>query len=198
MPCALGDNLRMHTAYIGLGGNVESSAGKPAFTLAAAVGRLASLGRVVRRSALYSTAPVGFDDQPRFVNAVVELETEMGPLELLGNLMRIELAFGRDRSEGIPNGPRTLDLDILLYGDVVIGELALEIPHPRLAERAFVLIPLGEIAPEVVEPRSGKRIAQLRDELLVQPSGDKGEVQRIREKCWQMQDGKARGGSPAR
>jgi 2-amino-4-hydroxy-6-hydroxymethyldihydropteridine diphosphokinase len=188
----------MHTAYIGMGGNMESSAGKPAFTLAAAVGRLASLGRVVRRSSLYSTRPVGFDDQPRFVNAVVELETEMGPLKLLGNLMGIELAFGRDRSAGIPNGPRTLDLDILLYGDMVIGESALVIPHPRLAERAFVLIPLCEIAPDVVEPRSGRTIAQLRDELLVRTSGDKGAVKRIREKCWRMDDGKSTRTSPAR
>ena len=136
-------------------------AGAPEATLAAAALRLQSLGRVAGRSSLYSTAPVGFAEQPRFVNAVVALETELTPRELLKGLLVIEQEFGRDRSAGIANGPRTLDLDILLMGNLKISEPELEIPHPRLAERAFVLTPLNEIAPQVVIPESGKTVAQL-------------------------------------
>jgi len=151
------DNLEgMRTAYIGMGGNLASKAGSPEATLAAAALRLDSLGRVTRRSSLYSTTPVGLAEQPRFVNAVVALETELEPRELLDRLLAIEAEFGRDRSAGIANGPRTLDLDILLFGDLQIseqlGERGLEIPHPRLAERAFVLVPLAEIAAQVVVP----------------------------------------------
>jgi 2-amino-4-hydroxy-6-hydroxymethyldihydropteridine diphosphokinase len=108
----------MRTAYIGMGGNLASWAGAPEATLAAAALRLESLGRVARRSSLYSTAPVGFAAQPRFVNAVVALETELEPRKLLEGLLAIEQEFGRDRSAGIANGPRTLDLDILLFGDL--------------------------------------------------------------------------------
>ena len=151
----------MRNAYIGMGGNLASCAGAPEATLAAAALRLQSLGRVAGRSSLYSTAPVGFAEQPRFVNAVVALETELTPRDLLRGLMAIEQEFGRDRSAGIANGPRTLDLDILLLGNLKISEPELEIPHPRLAERAFVLTPLNEIAPQVVIPESGKTVAQL-------------------------------------
>jgi 2-amino-4-hydroxy-6-hydroxymethyldihydropteridine diphosphokinase len=151
----------MRTAYIGMGGNLASWAGTPEATLAAAALRLESLGRVARRSSLYLTEPVGFAEQPRFVNAVVALETELSPRELLNRLLAIEQEFGRDRAAGFANGPRTLDLDILLFGDLQISEPGLEIPHPRLAERAFVLIPLNEIAPEVVGPGCGKTVAQL-------------------------------------
>ena len=110
---------------------------------------------MVCRSSLYSTAPVGFADQPRFVNAVVELETELEASDLLERLLAIEVEFGRDRAAGFANGPRTLDLDILLFGNRKISEPGLEIPHPRLAERAFVLVPLNEIAPACC--RSTKR-----------------------------------------
>ncbi|MDR3793218.1 MAG: 2-amino-4-hydroxy-6-hydroxymethyldihydropteridine diphosphokinase [Terracidiphilus sp.] len=154
----------MTIAYIGMGGNLESEAGKPEATLAAALERLRKLGRVVARSRLYSTAPVGYADQPRFVNAVVGLEVKLGPRALLEKLMQIELEFGRERMEGFRNGPRTLDLDILLYGDFVLEESELVIPHPRLRERGFVLAPLAEIAPEFREPRSGRTIAQLLNE----------------------------------
>src|SRR5271170_2064728 len=108
----------MRTAYIGMGANLPSRAGPPAATLAAAAGRLESLGRVVNRSSLYSTEPVGVAGQPRFVNGVVALDTELEPRALLDGLLAIELEFGRDRSAGILNGPRTLDLDILLFGDL--------------------------------------------------------------------------------
>jgi 2-amino-4-hydroxy-6-hydroxymethyldihydropteridine diphosphokinase len=151
----------MHMAYIGMGGNLASWAGAPEATLAAAASRLESLGRVVCRSSLYSTEPVGFAEQPRFVNAVVALETELEPRELLQGLLALEQEFGRDRSAGIANGPRTLDLDILLFDDLEINEPGLEIPHPRLAERAFVLVPLNEIAPQIFDALEGKTVSQL-------------------------------------
>lgn len=157
--------MTMRTAYIGMGANLPSPAGPPEATLIAAVSRLGSLGRLTAKSSLYSTAPVGYAAQPRFVNAVVELETRLEARELLNALMAIERDFGRDRENAIPNGPRTLDLDILLLGDLQINEPGLEIPHPRLAERAFVLAPLNEIAPEVIDPRSGAKVAELLKQL---------------------------------
>ncbi|WP_082662071.1 2-amino-4-hydroxy-6-hydroxymethyldihydropteridine diphosphokinase [Terracidiphilus gabretensis] len=155
----------MEIAYIGMGGNVPSSAGEPEATLAAALVRLGTLGRVVRRSRLYSTAPVGFADQPRFVNAAVAVETDLSARELLDALLGIEREFGRDRAHAIPNGPRTLDLDILLYGQLLLREPGIEVPHPRLAERAFVLVPLSEIAPEVVVPGLNRSVKELLESL---------------------------------
>jgi len=186
----------MRTAYIAMGGNLASWAGAPEATLAAAALRLESLGRVARRSSLYSTAPVGFAEQPRFVNAVVELETELGPRELLEGLLAIEKEFGRDRAEGIKNGPRTLDLDILLLDDLQIceqiGEMGLEIPHLHLAERAFVLVPLCEIAAQVQVPGHGKSVGQLMDSQVSKSrlgahAGSKGEsdaVVRVQSTSW--------------
>jgi 2-amino-4-hydroxy-6-hydroxymethyldihydropteridine diphosphokinase len=151
----------MPVAYIALGANLPSSAGLPEATLVATVERLTALGRITARSSLYSTAPVDFLDQPHFVNAVVAMETDRSPRELLNGLLAIEQDFGRNRAASSPNGPRTLDLDILIYGDLVLGASGLEIPHPRLAGRAFVLVPLHEIAPDLRDPRSGKTVAQL-------------------------------------
>jgi 2-amino-4-hydroxy-6-hydroxymethyldihydropteridine diphosphokinase len=155
----------MSFAYIALGANLLSSAGPPEATLAAAAERLATLGRITARSSLYSTAPVDFRDQPRFANAVVALETHLSPQELLDGLLAIELEFGRDRAASPPNGPRTLDLDILFHGDMVLRQSGLEIPHPRLAGRAFVLVPLHEIAPDLRDPRSGKTVVQMLQSL---------------------------------
>src|SRR5512146_996977 len=104
----------MHTAYIALGANLPSPAGLPPDTLLAAVRQLGTLGNVKQQSSLYRTEPVGFTDQPLFLNAVVALETELDARKLLNKLLSIEKEFGRDRTAGIPNGPRTLDLDILL------------------------------------------------------------------------------------
>jgi 2-amino-4-hydroxy-6-hydroxymethyldihydropteridine diphosphokinase len=150
----------MPFAFIALGANLPSPVGPPDATLAAAVARLAALGRITARSSLYSTTPVGFTDQPRFLNAVVTLETSLAPRELLAALLEIEQAYGRDRA-AIPNGPRTLDLDLLLYDDLVLSETGLELPHPRLADRAFVLVPLSEIAPQLRDPRSGRTVSEL-------------------------------------
>ena len=155
----------MRTAYIGMGANLASWAGTPEATLAAAVLRLESLGCVTGQSSLYSTEPVGFAQQPRFVNAVVALETELDPQELLKGLLDLEREFGRDRAAGFVNGPRTLDLDILLFDNLKIGEPGLEIPHPRLAERAYVLVPLCEIAPGAVDAGSGMTVSQLLHDL---------------------------------
>ncbi|WP_420237535.1 2-amino-4-hydroxy-6-hydroxymethyldihydropteridine diphosphokinase [Telmatobacter bradus] len=155
----------MVKVYIGMGGNLPSVAGSPAQTLAAATERLSELGQVTARSRYYSTAPVGFSGQPRFVNAVVELETKLAPHELLTRTMYIECEFGRERLKSFRNGPRTLDLDLLLYGDVVMAGNDLEIPHPRLRQRAFVLVPLVEIAPDLIDPRSHRTISELLDGL---------------------------------
>lgn len=152
---------RMRTAYIGMGGNLASWAGIAEVTLVAAAVRLESLGRVTRRSSLYSTEPVGFAEQPRFVNAVVALDADLEPRDLLSALLGLEKEFGRDRKAGFANGPRTLDLDILLIGEVQMSDADLEIPHPRLAERAFVLVPLCEIAPDLLVPGYQKTMREL-------------------------------------
>jgi len=155
----------MHTAIVALGANLPGPAGEPADTLVAAIVRLESPGHVTACSSLYSTTPVGVAEQPRFLNAVAVLETELEPLDLLHTLLAIEKEFGRDRSAKIANGPRTLDLDLLLYENRILDLPELQLPHPRLAERAFVLIPLAEIAPEVIDPRSGKSAAVLLTDL---------------------------------
>ena len=174
----------MRTAFIGMGANLASWVGAPEATLAAAAVRLESLGRVVCRSSLYSTAPVGFAKQPRFVNAVVELETEPEPRALLEGLLAIEQEFGRDRAAGFAKGPRSLDLDILLFGEFVLSEPGLEIPHPRLAERAFVLIPLNEIAPQAVVPGVAKTAGQLLTRLLEATKAESDAVVRVESEAW--------------
>jgi 2-amino-4-hydroxy-6-hydroxymethyldihydropteridine diphosphokinase len=132
-------------AFVALGANL----GDPVRQVEAATAAIAALPRtrLVRRSSLYRTAPVGYRDQPDFINAVVEIETALGPRALLDALLAIERAAGRVRE--FPNAPRTLDLDVLAYGGRTVHEPGLTIPHPRLHERAFVLLPLAEIAPEL-------------------------------------------------
>ncbi len=136
----------MTIAYIALGANL----GDRQATLTRAVDSLRELGKVTAISPLYETEPVGYRDQPRFLNAVVALDTELPATGLLARLQRIELAAGRTRT--FRNAPRTLDLDLLLYGDAAIETPALTVPHPRMHERGFVLAPLAEIAPDVVHP----------------------------------------------
>ena len=101
------------------------------------------------------TAPVGYLDQPRFLNGAVELETQLSARELLNLLLELERALGRDRAAAPPQGPRTLDLDLLLYGDHTISEPGLEVPHPRLHDRVFVLEPLAELDPALEVPGRG-------------------------------------------
>jgi 2-amino-4-hydroxy-6-hydroxymethyldihydropteridine diphosphokinase len=179
----------MLTAYIGMGANLPSPVGSPEATLAASASRVASLGRIIDRSSLYSTEPVGFADQPCFTNAVLALETDLAPHALLDHLLAIELEFGRDRSAGLQNGPRTLDLDILLMGDLSIHESGLEIPHPRLAERTFVLIPLNEVAPQAVDPRTRKNVAQLLQTLLEHSESEAHAVVPIQSDVWRTSAG---------
>jgi 2-amino-4-hydroxy-6-hydroxymethyldihydropteridine diphosphokinase len=180
---------RMTVAYIGMGGNVPSAAGPPEATLARAVERLGDLGRVVRRSRLYSTAPVGYADQPRFVNAVVGLETSLGAKDLLDALLRIEQEFGRDRANAIPNGPRTLDLDILLYGTEVRNTAALQVPHPRLSDRAFVLVPLNEIAPDAWVPGLNGSVKELLERLHANAADKTDAVVAVDSDLWRCTGG---------
>ena len=147
----------MNTAYVALGANL----GDPAATVRAAFGALANLpdSRVVHSSSLYRTAPVGITAQPEFINAVAELETGLAPEALLDALLDVEQRFGRRRAE--KNGPRTLDLDLLLFDDQFIDLPRLILPHPRVHLRAFVLCPLAEIAPMLVIPGRGSIAAWL-------------------------------------
>ncbi len=169
-----------------MGGNLASWAGPPELTFIAAALRLQSLGRITARSSLYSTEPMGFADQPRFVNAVVALETELAPRQLLRSLMAIEKDFGRDRSAGVVNGPRTLDLDILLFDQLIVHEPGLEIPHPRLADRAFVLVPLVEIAPQIADPSSGRTMSQLLEDLFPASESKSHAVFKLHSDDWRI------------
>jgi 2-amino-4-hydroxy-6-hydroxymethyldihydropteridine diphosphokinase len=141
-------------AYVALGSNL----GDREHTLLGAVDALAAEHgiRVLGVSRLIDTEPVGYVDQPRFLNGVLAIETELPPRELLDRLLLIERAFGREREGVPPQGPRTLDLDLLVYGDAEIDEPGLRIPHPRLHERAFVLAPLAELAPGLEVPGRGR------------------------------------------
>jgi 2-amino-4-hydroxy-6-hydroxymethyldihydropteridine diphosphokinase len=147
----------MPTAYIALGSNL----GNREQALSSAVGYLRRLGRVLAQSSLYETEPVGYHDQPAFLNAVVALETQLEPLPLLRELLAIERELGRDRSRGPLKGPRTLDLDLLLLGDCVVATEELSLPHPELAQRRFVLAPLAEIAPHLRHPQRNQTMAEL-------------------------------------
>lgn len=144
------------TAFVALGSNL----GDPARQLRSALAALSGLPgtRLVRASSFYRNPPEGGADQPEYLNAVAQLETNLAPRALLDALLDIERAHGRVRSH--PNAPRTLDLDIVLYGDRRVAEPGLDIPHPRMTARAFVLVPLAEIAPEAAVPDRG-RVADL-------------------------------------
>jgi len=142
----------MTAAYVGLGANL----GDPRRQLDTAIDELKRLPgtRVRRVSGIYKTSPQGYADQPDFLNAVARLDTELSAEMLLDALREIENRHGRERP--FPNAPRTLDLDLLLYGDHVVNSPGLVLPHPRMHERAFVLKPLVEIAPRADIPGHGK------------------------------------------
>jgi 2-amino-4-hydroxy-6-hydroxymethyldihydropteridine diphosphokinase len=138
-------------AYVGLGANLD----EPRRQVEAALGELAAVPRtrLLKVSSLYRSAPMGHADQPEFVNAVAEVDTGLGAAALLGELQAIEARHGRRRS--FANAPRTLDLDLLLFGNEVLSEPDLTVPHPRMHERGFVLTPLVEVAPEISIPGKG-------------------------------------------
>jgi 2-amino-4-hydroxy-6-hydroxymethyldihydropteridine diphosphokinase len=143
--------VKLTPAYIALGANLK----RPLDQVRAGVEELAMLPdtRLAAVSSLYRNAAVGYLDQPEFVNAVACIETALSPRALLAALLEIERRFGRVRD--FPNAPRTLDLDIALYGACEVSEPGLTIPHPRLHERAFVVVPLAEIAPDALVPGRG-------------------------------------------
>ena len=152
-------------AAIALGSNL----GDREANLRAAIVYLAELGPVTAVSSFYETAPVGYLDQPRFLNAAALLTTALPPLELLRALLAIEKKLGRDRSATLPKGPRTLDLDLLLYDDLILETDELTLPHPAMHERRFVLAPLAEIAPHRQHPLLHQSMQQLLDQLRNQP-----------------------------
>ena len=150
----------MTRAYVGLGANLGDRAG----TIRRAVELLGAESgiEVVAVSTLRETDPVGYADQPAFLNGAAALETELSPRELLERLLAVELALGRVRGEGPRYGPRAIDLDLLLYGNEVVDEPGLTVPHPRLAERRFALEPLHELDPDLSLP-DGRAVQNLLD-----------------------------------
>jgi len=143
----------IHHAYLLIGGNLGDRAAQLA-EAKAWIGQLC--GRVLRSSSLYETAAWGMEDQPDFLNQVLEVETALPPRQLLVSILEVEAKMGRTR--GVRYGPRTIDIDILLYGDEVLEEEDLLIPHPRLADRRFALEPLHELVPELLHPCTGQRV----------------------------------------
>ncbi|MEP7029216.1 MAG: 2-amino-4-hydroxy-6-hydroxymethyldihydropteridine diphosphokinase [Candidatus Eisenbacteria bacterium] len=155
-------------AYIGLGSNL----GEREALLKAALEQIEALPetRLGRVSSLYDTTPVGELDQPNFLNAVAQIETELTARQLLWNLLLIERRLGRVRHAARRYGPRTIDLDLLLHGDLVLESEELTLPHPELARRAFVLVPLVEIEPRLLHPGLGLTVTELLERLEEKPS----------------------------
>lgn len=146
----------MADVFIGLGTNL----GDRLALMRDAVSQLRRHIDVSRISPVYETEPVGYLDQPRFLNAVVSGTTDLEPHDLLARLHEIEAALDRERP--FPNAPRTIDLDLLFYDDLIINDEAITVPHPRLHERLFVLVPLNDIAPGFVHPGIGMTVSELR------------------------------------
>ena len=144
-----------HTVYLALGSNLDDRLAN----LKQAVASLSPQMEVKARSHIYETPPWGYTDQPKFLNQVVKAKTYLAPEPLLKHLKRLEIALGRKTS--FPNGPRLIDMDILFYDDVVLETPLLTLPHPRLHERGFVLLPLMDIAPNLLHPVSKKSVSEM-------------------------------------
>jgi 2-amino-4-hydroxy-6-hydroxymethyldihydropteridine diphosphokinase len=153
----------LKTIYLGLGSNMGD---RRAHLADAIVGLQASDLRITRASSVYETAPQDVPDQPWFLNQVVEAETDLFPKQLLSRARKVERALGRKR--GVAKGPRIIDIDILLFGDSIIDADDLQIPHPRMLERRFVLEPLAEIAPDLRFPINNKTIREMLNSVASQ------------------------------
>jgi 2-amino-4-hydroxy-6-hydroxymethyldihydropteridine diphosphokinase len=149
----------MPIAYLGLGSNL----GDRRDNLSAAVTGLPPAATVLRASSIYQTEPWGYLEQPAFLNQVLEVETRLSPVDLLTALKRLEASLGRQAT--FRYGPRLIDLDILLYDQLVLDQPDLVIPHPQLAQRAFVLVPLAELAPDLRHPRLGASMTELKNRI---------------------------------
>lgn len=147
--------MNEHTIYLALGSNL----GDRLANLKLAIAALTPQMEVKARSRVYETPPWGFEDQPKFLNQAVRATTYLEPEPLLKHLKRLEVALGR--KESFPNGPRLIDIDILFYDDLVLNGPSLVLPHPRMHERAFVLLPLMDIAPDLVHPVTKSTVREL-------------------------------------
>ncbi len=147
--------MKEHIVYLALGSNLDDRLSNLKQAIAALTPQL----DVKKKSRVYETPPWGYEDQPKFLNQVVRAKTYLEPEPLLKHLKRLEVALGR--KESFPNGPRLIDIDILFYDDLILHSPSLVIPHPRLHERAFVLLPLMDIDPELVHPVNRKTVREM-------------------------------------
>ena len=147
--------MKEHIVYLALGSNL----GDRLANLKQAISSLTPQLDVKAKSSVYETPPWGFEDQPKFLNQVIKGQTYLDPEPLLKHLKRLEVALGR--KESFPNGPRLIDMDILFYDDLIVEKPSLVIPHPRVHERAFVLLPLTDIAPDLVHPVNKKSVREM-------------------------------------
>ncbi len=147
--------MKEHTVYLALGSNL----GDRLANLKQAIDSLTPQMEVKAKSSVYETPPWGYEDQPKFLNQVVKAKTYLDPEPLLKHLKRLEVALGRQAS--FPNGPRLIDMDILFYDELILNTPSLVIPHPRLHERGFILLPLMELNPDLIHPLSKKSVREM-------------------------------------